>query len=331
MRRVLMAMIVLPLLGLPFTLGPRTAAAAQTWTVLVGGNTRDWAVVSNAYHPRVVEIAVGDTVKWEIEGFHTVTFLSGATPLALEVEEGGKRYLNPQVFFPVGASTYDGAGVRNSGVPKEFPKPSSYQLTFTKAGTYQYSCAIHGPGQSGTVVVGTRARSTPAAVLAKGKAERQATLKAGQAALARLAATRAGNEVIVPMIGDGKAGYSLFRYTRSPLTVKRGTTVTWVMKDPFEIHTVTFFAGARQPELIVAEPQPGGPPRLRFHEQVVMVSQTQTYDGRGLVNSGILFPEGTPPALPKRYSLTFTKPGRYEYVCQIHTPVEQMKGVIVVQ
>lgn len=171
MRRVLLALIVLPLLGLPFTIGPRTAAAAQTWTVLAGGNTKDWAVVSNAYHPRVVEIAVGDTVKWQVEGFHTVTFLSGAQPLALEVEEGGKRYLNPQVFFPVGDASYDGTGLRNSGVPKEFPKPSSYQLTFTKAGTYHYYCAIHGPAQAGTVVL--RARGTGRARQAGGHAEGQ--------------------------------------------------------------------------------------------------------------------------------------------------------------
>lgn len=60
-------------------------------------------------------------------------------------------------------------------------------------------------------------------------------------------------------------------------------------------------------------------------------SNRTTYDGKGYVNSGILFPEGTPPDLPKRFSLTFTRPGRYEYFCIVHMPVEGMKGVLIVQ
>jgi plastocyanin len=34
---------------------------------------------------------------------------------------------------------------------------------------------------------------------------------------------------------------------------------------------------------------------------------------------------------PTSYSLTFTRPGRYEYVCVVHMPIEGMKGTIIVR
>jgi plastocyanin len=75
---------------------PTARAAAQTWTVIAGGSTKDFAVVSNAYHPRAIDIAVGDTVKWVIEGFHNVAFLAGQPFPPLDVKEGDKTYFNPR-------------------------------------------------------------------------------------------------------------------------------------------------------------------------------------------------------------------------------------------
>lgn len=115
---------------------PAARAAAQTWTVIAGGRTQDFSVVSNAFHPRTIDIAVGDTVTWEIEWFHHVMFLGGEAFPQLEVKEGDKTYFNPRVFFPVGGNTYDGTAMVNSGVPPQYPKPSRYSLTFPKAGTY---------------------------------------------------------------------------------------------------------------------------------------------------------------------------------------------------
>ena len=90
-------------------------------------------------------------------GFHTVTFLSGAevpplfvpdmvngTPVASP--EGPPRLLvNPAFAFPDGRTEYDGTGTVNSGLDVlRTPDQPPYMLKFTKAGTYDYQCAVHG-------------------------------------------------------------------------------------------------------------------------------------------------------------------------------------------
>jgi len=313
--------------------GAPALAAARTWTIVAGGATKDYGVWSNAYHPRRVEIATGDTVVWKFAGFHTVTFLGGETFPGLTVQEGDRLYLNPLVAFPAGGKTYDGAGYHNSGVPPEDPAAFgklTYALTFTKPGTYYYVCVVHGPGMGGTVLVKDRVSGSPASTAAQAVRDQEATLKAGQAALAAWKVERQGNTVIVPLIGDLPHGHSLLRFSRQPLVVTRGTTVMWTMRDPFEIHTVTFTSGQKPPEFVLPQPQPQGLPKLLLNPKVVAPTPQKAYDGTGYVNSGILFPAGAPGNLPHSYSLTFTKPGRYEYWCAVHAP-EGMKGEVIVK
>lgn len=308
-------------------------AAGQTWTVVAGGATKDFSIWSNAFHPRKAEIAVGDTVVWKYEGFHTVTFLGGEAFPPLTVQEGDRTYFNPRVFFPVGNNTYDGTGYHNSGTPPEDLaafKTLTYRLTFTKPGTYHYVCVVHGPGMGGTIIVAARGAGSPAAAGAQSRREQTATIKAGQAAWAGWKTERQGSAVTVPLIGDLRTGYSSLRFSRSPLVVSRGTTVTWVMRDPFEIHTVTFTSGQKPPQFVIPEPQAQGPPKLLVNPKAAIPTPETTYAGKGYRNSGILFPAGAPGNPPHSYSLTFTTPGRYEYWCIVHVP-EGMKGVIIVR
>ncbi len=308
--------------------------AGRSWTVTAGGATRDFAVVANTFQPRRIEIAVGDTVHWKFKEFHNVSFLSGQPPLNPFAPEGDKLYANPQVFFPVGSRTYDGTGVHSSGTPPEDPArwPNFlYSLVFTKPGTYEYVCLIHGPAMNGTVVVKDRVSTSSAAFIRQGQTEQAASIKAGVAAWGKLKPQRQGNAVTISLVGDPKAGYSIYRFTREPLVITRGTTVTWQVADPFEIHTVTFTGGEKPPDFIVAEPQKGGRPKLLIPAKAANATQVKTYEGKGYVNSGILFPPGTPGNLPTSFSLTFTKPGRYEYVCLVHLDPEKMKGTVIVK
>ncbi len=183
---------------------------------------------------------------------------------------------------------------------------------------------------SGTVVVKDRASATPAAVAAEGRRALAATLKAGQAAFAQWQPERQGNTVVLSTIGDPKAGWSIFRFSREPVVIDRGTTVTWMQRDPMEIHAVTFAGGLKAPDFIIVEPQKQGPPKLLWNPRVVTPTKSTTYDGTGYANSGILFPPGAPGNLPTSFSFTFTKPGRYGYVCVIHA-TEGMSGTIVVK
>lgn len=329
------AMLVILMLLIPSAVSVTPVGAAhQTWTVIAGGGVRDASIVSNFFSPRTIEIHVGDTVRWQFQrpwAVHTVTFTSGQKPPELTMQEGDKIYFNPQVFFPQGPKTYDGTGYRNSGAPPLDPKATySYSLTFTKAGTYEYINVLHGPASTGTVIVKDRASGTPAQALARGRSDLAKILKAGQAAFARWKPERKGNEVILTMVGNPKEGWSNFRFSSAPLVINRGTTVTWTLRDPFEIHTVTFAGGAKSPDFVVVEPQAAGPPKLLLNPKIGAPSTAKEYDGMGYANSGVLFPPGTPGNPPTSFSLTFAKPGRYQYDCAIHAPWG-MKGTIVVR
>ncbi|MDR7424821.1 MAG: plastocyanin/azurin family copper-binding protein [Armatimonadota bacterium] len=315
---------------------PPAKAQARTWTVVAGGLTRDGSVWSNAFHPREVDVTVGDVVEWQFAGFHNVAFAGGGKLPPLVVMEDKSAYLNPQVAFPVGSAEYDGQGYRNSGVPPEdlrvwASRQHRYRLRFVKPGTYVYTCIVHGPAMSGVVRVhpqGTRLPRDPAAVLRQGLEEQQATLQAGQRALARLRPEARGGSVRVPVVGDGQRGYSLMRFTRTPLVVRRGTTVTWEIHDPFEIHTVTFVGTEKVPPFVIPQMQAGGPPKLLLNPKVAAPTPHRDYAGSGYVNSGILVPLGAPG--PRTYSLRFTRSGTYTYWCPVHALVG-MKGVVVVR
>jgi plastocyanin len=314
------------------------AVAKQAWTVIAGGGTKDSAVLAQGFLPKTIEVGVGDTVTWKFREFHTVSFLSGGQAPPPFVQEGGRNYFNPQVFYPVGGKEYDGTGYLNSGTPR--PNPSNprqliapdYSLTFTKPGSYQYVCTVH-PGMLGTVVVKDSAMGSPASAAAQANKERAAIFSSGLAAWAKLKPERMGRTVAVTLVGNNRARYSIMRFTRDPLVIRRGTTVTWKMADPFEIHTVTFLGGKRPKpgDEVFVEPQPQGLPKWGFRPDVERPVGGKSYASRGYVGSGILFtPPFGPPGAPTSYSLTFTRAGRYEYWCMVHI-ANNMKGTIVVR
>ena len=307
---------------------PLRAVAATDWTVIVGGHPADNSVYANGFYPRELTVRVGDTVTWRFEGFHNVTFLSGATPPQFAVKGGDKMYANPKVFFPAGSNSYDGVGFRNSGTPQG-DKPFSYSLTFTKPGRYEYACTIHA-GMAGVLnVVRGPVAETPTAALERGRIEQSASLAAAKSAYEGLHAVRNGSNITVRLVGNHADRYSILRFSREPLVISVGSTVTWTVNDPFEIHTVTF-NGDKHLQLIIPEPQPNGPPKLELNAAVLTPTNKTSYDGTGYVNSGLLFPAGNPAHLPSSFRLTFTKPGRYDYWCLVHKDAGQ-HGIIIVK
>src|SRR5690348_11447299 len=213
------------------------AASTTPWTVIVGGATADTSIYANAFFPQTIEIGVGDTLAWSFEGFHNVAFLSAGAAPPFAVPEGDKTYWNPQMLFPAGGQSYDGTGYHTSGVPGPDGR-LSYTLTFTKPGRYPYVCTIHA-GMRGMVIVTEKPTGTPAAASKRGRAEQAATLAAGRARFAGLKVEHHGTTYVVPLVGDSRQGYSVLRFTREPLVVPLGSTVTWAMRDTFELHTVT--------------------------------------------------------------------------------------------
>ncbi len=330
-QRVLVAIVVALVVTALIPTAP--VRAAQTWTVLAGGGTKDTAIIANAFYPRTLEVGVGDTVSWKFLGFHNVAFFGGGAPVPLVVQEGKQMYINAQVMLPMGGHTFDGMGYHNSGAPPEDPAGMAkfgYSLTFTKPGTYQYQCIVHGPAMSGTIVVKESAMGSPTSAAQEAQKEMGATIKAGQAAWTGFKPDMMGKTAVIPLMGNAKDRYSVFRFTPKPLSIKRGTTVTWKNLDPFEIHTVTFLSGGKLPEFIIVQPQKQGPPRFLINPKVGAPTPQKTYAGTGYVNSGIIFAPGTPGNPPTSYSLTFTKAGTYRYTCVVHDALG-MRGTIIVR
>ena len=334
------------------------AAPAKTKVVFAGGPPPKAsqagsvkfpaALDLNGFFRRKVTIRVGDSVRWEFSKrvVHTVTFLApGQSRPPLEQADPANPYtgfsdstgapfwfngqpsllIPPDHAFPQGGPSTNGSGYRNSGLSA--PAFAPYKLKFTKKGSYKYLCLVH-PGMDGTVKVLPKSARIPSA-----RADRRARVaefaKAVKASkrLAKLRPT--GNDVVA---GNDKGNVAWFRFFPASRTIKAGEAVRFSISSKSEIHTMTF-GPQPSPDLVLAQPQPSGPPRLQFNplmflpSDAVLPPYTGDNHGDGFFNTGIMDSNPqTPP--PSSVSVTFTKPGSYLYECTIHPG---MQGTIKVE
>lgn len=340
------------------------AAARQAGGVTVfAGPPLQKPVVAHAdalaFFPRAVTIHAGDTVTWQVLGFHTVTFAGSHRPYPFIAPTGtqpaakdatGQPFwwvaklpqltISPMSLLQQGGSRISSpAELRSSGLmrvltapPKQPPAP--FSLTFAKPGVYHYQCAVH-PGMRGVVIVLPSTRGTPSAA-----SEAAATSQAVARAVAdqhRLARTQPAKSLRVLVgAGDNATGAEITAFFPSRLLVHVGDTVTFVNHDQTDIHTVTFGPESLRSSIEKTFAAPKG-------HQVLLnplgglpsdpPSGPAQYDGTnhgdGYLNSGILQPQGAPAAAgAKSFVVTFTKPGVYHYECVVHA---NMDGTIVVR
>src|SRR5262249_5185894 len=139
----------------------------------------------------------------------------------------------------------------------------------------------------------------------------------------------------------GEAGVTEFGPSKIKIPV--GGSVTWYL---IGVHTITFNsdktnndirsvardgsvhlnAKALTPAQSPGEPQPSGggsgggpsnaPPKFK------LVASTK-WNGSGFLNSGV-FANSNPPLI-EGYRITFTKAGKYKYICTVH---DDMKGEV---
>ena len=306
------------------------------------------------FYPTTLTVNEGDTVVWvsSTPEPHTVTFLKAgeASPpfIVPENSTGTPRLIfNPlgAFPFPAGNNTYAGSGYYNSGLMDQEPNsPKEYRLTFTKAGTYQYLCLLHGSataageymGMVGTVVV--KPRNTPrertpeqvqADALNQIKADQAAAL-ALEAEAAKVPGPTTVNGVTTHTVHTGyaKGLYDFMRYAPTELTVKVGDKVKFVNPTAHTPHTATFTSGEPAPALVLPEPQPQGPPLLVINPVVLAPSSSATYSGTGYANTGLLFGQMDPE--PHSHALTFDTPGTYDYFCALHANLGMRARITVV-
>jgi plastocyanin len=299
---------------------------------------------------------------------HTITFNAPVPPPAdFLPRPDGRLELNPQLFFafpppagPPGAPgtpanlsvSFDGTGYVSSGVL--LTKEDVFKVTFTKSGIYPYLCLIHPQHMRGTIAV------NPAGFPGVKQAADYDKEGADHITTHKTNAKKLFDEIKVPApstatdgsrtftvyaaAGNGPQGNDFLRFIGGEnLTVKAGDKVNWKWeKNPAGApHTVTFLSGAEAPGFVVPEPQPAGPPKLFVNPQFLVPAPLPPapYGGTGYYNSGLLIavPAGPPPGAPPgarppppvEFTLAFTKPGIYKYLCLLHDP-SGMNGTITV-
>jgi plastocyanin len=136
----------------------------------------------------------------------------------------------------------------------------------------------------------------------------------------------AGVGEIITTTGAGSQTASLMRFLRDTIVVHVGDTVEWRMLDPSISHTVTF---GTEP----SDPRPASANVTLTSDgarKAVIGSATDN------VNSGFL--TGAPqdranlaqaPPGVTRFRVTFTTPGKFDYICAIHDELNMIGTVIV--
>lgn len=295
-------------------------------TIHAGANDPDHPQIAVLqYIPARATVSVGQKVIWswaETKEPHSVTFF----PAGQGAPEPGS---DPALFAPTPpAGPYDGTAMVNSGLLPLGPQAAPpFEMTFAKAGAYNYVCVIH-PQMAGriTVVAGDAGQSA-AAVTTRGNQEKGQWLAEGNEAFEKYRATppvktknRDGTTTWKVEMGTTTPHTDILAFSPVPAEVKKGDKVTFV-NNSMAPHTASFFN--QQPPITSPEnpaaqkPAPGRSP--------------QTLNVTDLFNTGTLPPNAPPgsgpPAAARSFTFTVPAAGSYSYVCIYHAP-SGMAGAI---
>ena len=314
---------------------PMAKNGPTLWTVLVGGEAKfddqggTWQFLR--FYPENITVNVGDTIIWKINSTdpHTVLIdMPGETVPLFYIPEGvgsQRMILNGLAVFAgptIGSAKFNGEGLVSSGqLSKEPVFPKEYNITFTKAGTFEYYCALHRlmKGKVTVQPAGTPYPKTLAQIDTEVASllieDMQSTLKA-EPEIKNVSTHPGPNGTIVHEVkmGYGDGHIALHKFIPSDLTIYAGDSVEWTQNEMDAPHTVTFTSGGKVPIPVLAEPQQKGPPTLIINPEMLTPAGSTTYNGTGYFNSGIMWGTSWPIPGLHNYSLTFDTSGTYEYI-----------------
>lgn len=305
---------------------------------------------SNTYNPDIndfflhrVTINQGDTVKFVIDGFHTVDLpgpsrhdlppiVPGPTVTGVNDAAGLPFWFNghvpslgfnPGLVSPSGASSYNGSARIDSGLPLGPPKP--LKVSFTKAGTYKFFCDVH-PGMVGYVVVRAKGKSVPSATQDVASLTKQFTTDVRSAK--KLAKTKVGADRVYLGLSNSH-GVELYNMFPSTLTVPAGTVVRFLMsRSSREVHTASFGPKGYLTGLANSLNSPSPSQQVWYPSDPVQpIPLSPISHGNGYVSTGFMDQEKATP-LPSSSRIRFTTPGTYHFICLIHP---FMRGTVVVK
>jgi len=295
----------------------------------------------NAFYPKRTTIKAGDSIEFALNGFHNVIsvpkgqqapsfVIPGALASGVKDAAGADFWFNgqpilgpnPQVFGPTGDKKIDGKALDGSGIGG-----AKWKVKFPKQGTYTLLCSIH-QGMKVKVTVKPKSATVPS----KGQDARRVKKQVKLATkLAKKLDRFKGRPGDVIQAGSDAKGVAHLAFYPAAKTVKAGRPVTFTMsKFSTEIHNVAFGPDAYIAELAKSFFGPEGlDPKTLYPSEAP--GSPAVYDGtnhgNGYINTGILDAEkGTP--MPTSQTITFSKPGTYDYFCIVHGA--EMKGKITV-
>jgi plastocyanin len=308
---------------------------SQNYTVLVGAENTTTGVSLMSFFPATVRVHVGDSVTWKINSheIHTVTFLAGTTMPELIIPAPANQYnailqLNPMAAFPIAPAggQYDGSTYANSGIMTSDPGGfTTFKLTFTTEGSFDYQCIVHGMMMSGTIqVVGPNvAVPTPSQVAVQGQAELKAAWLTVPTVFAKAKAqiTPAvknpdGTFTYTVTLGYESGNVMIMKFFPGNLTVHPGDTVKWKLSSSdVAPHTVSFFNGTADQSFAIFDPSIPAlliNPAVMFPSQAVMAGLP--LNKTDFFNSGLLTPAGQTSFSLKIGAIS----GTLNYECILH-------------
>ncbi len=300
-------------LGQPVSVHADTGAV---WHIQAGATNADFARMTRRFYPASVTVHPGDAIEFSMPSPepHTVT---------LNPPQGAFVF---GLLTPFGGQTLSGADTTLNSGQLNLGGAFTLKIANTVApGTYRYACVLH-PGMTGTISVVPADQALPKTdAQEQAEAYAQLTVDLAQAieigvqsAVAAAHATDIGGAGIEAAVGGGEQNSASLRYFPSSSTIHVGDRVTFVNRDPFATHSVTF--GVPTPFIFF----PYGDPTIR--------------DPNQQVNSGVLasaalltyFNAPNPPLAPNmQFTATFAAPGTYPYVCVFHDDMGMVASLTV--
>jgi len=309
---------------------------------------------ADSYYPgthSTLKIHKGDRVTFT-GGFHTATILGSTKPSAVGIiipdpahgtygpvnDQNGtpfywnglaKFIYNPLTFTPAGPNTVTNkTQLHHSGLLGQSPK--GYTLRFNRTGTFTVICAIH-PGMKAKIQVLSRRHRvlSPARVARQARAEVRADIKKAIALDESMPRSVGDPRTATVTVGAGPSRFSLFAFYPDALSVKVGTTVTFKAGSVNEPHNIGIgevnyqFGLLGQIDLFPTGP--GSPDQVNpmlFYGSDPPAHGPRTFNGTNHGNAFLatnVVWKGSPlPGIAKQTQVTFTAPGTYTYMCQIH-------------
>jgi plastocyanin len=310
------------------------AVSATQWEADVGAQSADLGNQALAFLPNELWIHAGDSIRFTFSTneLHTVTFLKPGQ-------------IRPPLNSPTGTfvgcpgSTPDGSSFNNSTCVSSGPSTTgqTYTVNFPSANNFKLVCLVH-TRMTGAIHVLSLSETLPydqafydrmahndraellsdaAGLAGRGNADTQQASANG---------VTAGISAVLAN-GGGSQTSSVMRFLGATTVVHVGDTVEWTNLATPPFHTITF--GTEPANLM--PPSPGVTLDSDGVRHAVISSPNAS------VNSGFL---GSPnqetvgqPQGPldfTRFRVTFTAPGRFNYICGLHD-VLGMIGTVIVQ